>query len=204
MSSTDGAESLRERTRRAVQQELIDAAQTLFENAGYESVTIDQISGSVGMSRRSFFRYFGSKDALVLGKYDHQAEAFVAALAARPIDEAPWLSLRRMFDDSVAYLSDPITGPRALALQAIITESDTLRAGYVDRLQRAQRAIVDELVARGRRSNIPIDRVNAAALVASAFGCYSVAHDAALAEELPLAESLDRAMNAVHVGTVPL
>ena len=44
MTEPNRAESLRERTRRAVQSELIDAAQELFALRGYEAVTVDEIA----------------------------------------------------------------------------------------------------------------------------------------------------------------
>lgn len=46
--------TLRERTQLAVQAELIDVAQRLFVEHGYEATTVD----AAGLSKRSFFRYF--------------------------------------------------------------------------------------------------------------------------------------------------
>ncbi|AFR51084.1 TetR family transcriptional regulator [Gordonia sp. KTR9] len=47
------------------------------------------------MSKRTFFRYFASKDDLVIGKYDLFAERMAEAFDARPVDEPVWESLRR-------------------------------------------------------------------------------------------------------------
>jgi AraC-like DNA-binding protein len=59
--------SLRERTRRAVQAELVEVAQRLFVERGYEQTTADAIAGAAGMSKRSLFRYFRSEEDLVEG-----------------------------------------------------------------------------------------------------------------------------------------
>lgn len=186
--------SLRERTRRAVQGELLEVAQGLFVEHGYEAVTIEQIAAAAGMSKRSFFRYFASKDALVLGKYDRQGEAFADALAARPAGEAPWESLRRMFDGVVEYISDPDKARRAAELDRVINASETLRAGYLERMQRAQRLIVDVLAQRtaGRFSEPA-----AAALVAAAFAALSTAHAHAARGGTALAAAVDEAMTAI-------
>ena len=204
-------ESLRERTRRAVQSELIDAAQELFAQRGYEAVTVDEIAEAVGISRRSFFRYFGSKEALVLGKYDRQGESFAALLADRPAGEAPWAALRRMFDGVVAYISDPDLAVRAAELDRVIQASETLRAGYLERMERSQRLIVAELVRRERERGAAgaatgheaADATDAsralgyAAVVAAAFAAMSAARGLAQEAGLPLGEALDVALGAV-------
>lgn len=196
MTMTDAylPDTLRERTRRAVQAELLDVAQGLFVQHGYEAVTVEQIATAAGMSKRSFFRYFASKDALVLGKYDRQGDAFAEALAARPVDEAPWVSLRRMFDGVVEYVSDPDRAERAAELDRVINSSETLRAGYLERMQRAQRGIVDILEARSPGA---FPGVEAQALVAAAFAALSAAHAFATAQKAPLAATLDTAMGVV-------
>lgn len=63
--------SLRERTRRAVRAEIVDAAMTLFLENGFDATTVEDIAQAAGISRRSYFRYFSSKD-----------EALAEALAA--------------------------------------------------------------------------------------------------------------------------
>lgn len=191
-------ETLRERTRRAVQTELLDAAQELFAERGYEAVTVDEIAEAVGISRRSFFRYFGSKEALVLGKYDRQGEAFAEMLAARPATEPAWTALRRMFDGVVAYISDPELARRAAELDRVIQASETLRAGYLERMDRAQRLIVAELGRRaGAADGATRHALGDAAVVAAAFAALSAARRAAQAAGLPLGEALDLAMDAV-------
>lgn len=193
-------ESFRDRTRRVVTAELIDVAQDLFVQHGYEAVTVDQIAAAAGMSKRTLFRYFPSKDALVLGKYDRHGEQFAAALAARPADEPVWEALRRMFDDVVTYISDPERNRRAREIDRVINTSETLRAGYLERMQRAQRLIVVEVV---KRSNGSIPEFDAAALVAAAFAAMSVAHAATQENSAPLPSALDTAMKAITNGSAP-
>lgn len=191
--------TLRERTRRAVQGELLDVAQGLFVEHGYEAVTVEQIATAAGLSKRSFCRYFASKDALVLGKFDWQGEAFAEALTARPLDEAPWESLRRMFDDVVAYVSDHEKARRAAELDRVINASETLRAGYLERMQRAQQLTVDVLT---ERSDGALSRLEGAALVAAAFAALSTAHAHAASSGATIADAVDQAMNTIGgVGT---
>jgi len=61
---------VRERTRRAVRDELTQLAKDLFVEKGYDETTIDDLAAAAGMSKRTFFRYFASKEELVVGKYE--------------------------------------------------------------------------------------------------------------------------------------
>jgi AcrR family transcriptional regulator len=81
---------VRERARRAMRTELAMLAQDLFAVKGYEQTTIDDLVTAAGISRRTFFRYFTSKEDLMLGKYDAWSQMLAEALATRPVDEPVW------------------------------------------------------------------------------------------------------------------
>jgi AcrR family transcriptional regulator len=192
--------SLRERTRLAVRQQLLDAALALFVERGYEETTVDQIAAAAGMSKRSFFRYFGSKEDVILGRYERLGEEFVEALRARPLNEPLWTSLRRMFDDDVvAYVSDQGRAAGAVEIQRVIDGSATLRAAYLDRMLGNQTRIAEAARERAREAGHPWDDNDPAplALVGSAFACLTAAHATAAGFNTPLHEALDRAMAAV-------
>src|SRR6266571_6185325 len=78
---------VRERTRRAVRGELAQLAVGLFVEKGYDETTIDDLAAAAGMSKRTFFRYFASKEELVMGKYEVLGEQLAEDLSARPTDE---------------------------------------------------------------------------------------------------------------------
>ena len=46
------------------------AALDLFDRQGYEETTVDEIAAAVGISRRTFFRYYESKRDVVWGEFD--------------------------------------------------------------------------------------------------------------------------------------
>lgn len=186
--------SYRDRKRRMVQQELITTATHLFLEQGYQATTVDQIAGAVGMSERTFFRYFPSKDALVLGKYEQLGEAFAARLCARPRDEAVWIALRRMLDQVVEY-SEAGTSPAGMQqLDGIVASTDSLRAGYLERLERMQEEIAGVL----RERDPQLSAVGARAVVAAVFSCMASATAEAARTGAPLGDALDQAMTAVE------
>ncbi|MBI2900364.1 MAG: TetR family transcriptional regulator [Planctomycetes bacterium] len=86
---------LRERRRRAVRDGLVSAALDLFRRKGFEATTVDEIADAAGVSRRSFFRYFPTKEAVA---FPHEAQRL--ALFRRLLDrsepgETPWGRVRR-------------------------------------------------------------------------------------------------------------
>lgn len=191
--------SLRERTRRAVQAELVAAAQALILERGYEQVTVEQIAAAAGLSQRSFFRYFPSKEALVTGKVDLFGDQLVAALAARPADEPVWVSLRRMFDPVTAYLDDASHRVDVEVMQRAMFCTPSLRAGCLEAFDRIQQRVVDQL---GQRWGPPT--ITLRAVVGAAFACLQAAvanrgDDVAA----PVAAALDRAMAAVRPAGDP-
>jgi AcrR family transcriptional regulator len=191
--------SLRERTRRAVQAELIDVAQTLFVDQGYEATTVDQIAAAAGMSRRSFFRYFASKEALVGGKPEAMVEVFVDSLRARPLDEPLWLSLRRVFDYVVDYADDADLAQRMAVMDRIVQSSDALRGAFLERLDRAQETLADLARERAdeRGEAWSPDDPAPRAIIGSAFACLEAARSPAQRTGEPLGPLLDRSMETV-------
>ncbi|WP_448855936.1 TetR family transcriptional regulator [Corynebacterium camporealensis] len=59
--------SLREQKRRDTRLNIEDAATALVDERGFSSVTVEEICEKAGISRRTFFNYFDSKDTAVLG-----------------------------------------------------------------------------------------------------------------------------------------
>ena len=86
---TEQPAGLRERMRRTVLNEIAEVALKLFTERSYESVTIDDIAAAAGLSRRSVFRYFSTKEDIVVGKFDFVAGDMLAELRARPASEPP-------------------------------------------------------------------------------------------------------------------
>jgi AcrR family transcriptional regulator len=72
-----------ERTRDALRR----AAQVRFLAQGVDETSAEQIAGDVGVSLRTFYRHFSSKQELLFGDYDASLQWFRAALESRPPGE---------------------------------------------------------------------------------------------------------------------
>ena len=86
---------LRERKKEATTKALLASAQRLFHEKGFEATTIDEICDEVEISRRTFFRYFPNKEALVFPHRAERLERFLGFMLGGPRDENPLETLRR-------------------------------------------------------------------------------------------------------------
>jgi AcrR family transcriptional regulator len=192
---------IRERTRRLVQTELTAVAQDLFVAQGYDDTTVDQIAAAAGMSKRTFFRYFPSKDDLVIGKYDLFADRMAEALDARPTDEGIWEALRRVFDITLEYVQDEHQRARNEAMDEIVRSTPQLYARYLEKMQRVQELLIGRVAVRlTSRDHVPSDP-RPAAIVGAAFACMQAARQAWFASDRSETYSsyVDDAMAALRI-----
>lgn len=75
---------LRERKKHETRQGMIEAAVSLFETHGFDAVTVDQIADAVGVSSRTFFRYFASKEAVLFADQDEMLAVLETSIAEQP------------------------------------------------------------------------------------------------------------------------
>jgi len=201
----DGQPGLRELTRRAVRKEITDAANRLFVEKGYAATTIDDIAAEIGMSPRSVFRYFPTKEAIVVGKFDLVAEEMLRTLLDRPNEEPVWTSLRRIFDLLVPYVDAPGKSEVADPMQRIVFATPALLASYLEKLHLMQDAAEAAIRDRARAAGTPYAEGDPAprALVGAAFGCLIAAQRSWLASSTrhTFAEALDHAMTIVGPTT---
>src|SRR6266511_4728960 len=90
----DTSIGLRERKKLRTRTELSDAAFRLFAERGFDETTIEDIVEQVEVSPRTFFRYFDSKEDVVIGFFDDLGLELWAMLESRPDKEAPFSALR--------------------------------------------------------------------------------------------------------------
>jgi AcrR family transcriptional regulator len=85
--------SLRERNKARARAEIADAALALFGERGFEAVTVDEIVAAAGVSRRTFFRYFETKEDALLADYPELHIRLVETLGTASPDD-PLRSVR--------------------------------------------------------------------------------------------------------------
>jgi AcrR family transcriptional regulator len=122
---------LRERQRLRIQQAIQDAATRLFLESGFDAVGVAEIAAIAEVSKRTLFKYFPTKEDLVIQAFaDHQDEAAHTVLN-RPADRSPLAALHQHFLDGLAN-RDPVTGlddhPQTLAFVNMVLTVPSLQA----------------------------------------------------------------------------
>jgi AcrR family transcriptional regulator len=117
--------ALQAKRRIFLEREIAATAMRLFGERGFDQVTVDEIAGAVGISSRTFFRYFETKEDLVL-QYQRRIHArLVEAFMARPPGEGAVTALRQ------AYLAtshvEAADREQVLATNRFLPQSRTLR-----------------------------------------------------------------------------
>jgi TetR/AcrR family transcriptional regulator, regulator of mycofactocin system len=93
--STSEAPAQLGRRRITTRAELEHVAFELFERQGYEGTTVDDIASAAGIGRRTFFRYFASKNDVPWGNFTAELDRMRAWLAACPA-ETPLMDAIRL------------------------------------------------------------------------------------------------------------
>lgn len=140
--------SLADRKRQLVADELTRAALMLLADKGFDAVTIDDIVAVAGVSRRTYFRYFTSKDDVVVQFLAGMGTGIVAGLAARPASEPPSVALRHAVWVPIAICADH--PDRALLVTRLILDTPALHARYLERQIQWRTDLAAELAARLR------------------------------------------------------
>jgi AcrR family transcriptional regulator len=137
---------MRDRKRQLVRDEIARVAWELFARDGYEATTVEAIAGAAGISRRSFFRYYSSKEDVVVGTSDAVAEDFLTAFGGRPPDEPPLAAIRHALRPLVEQRVKDADQVSAIIRQ--LRESPTLRRAMMERHARMEERLAALLAVR--------------------------------------------------------
>ena len=133
------------RRMQAARQEVERAALRLFAEQGYEQTTVEEIAEAAGISVRTLFRYYSSKQHLLFGDVAQgRIDLLRTALWARPPTEAPLVAIEGALDD--LDLRDPAEREEILARFALLRRQPSLLTTYLV-LNRDLASVVAEFVA---------------------------------------------------------
>ena len=112
MTPTDAPPDRRERNRRRVREALRTSALELFSEKGFAETTVTDITERADVSRRTFFRYFESKEDVIGNDLRDLLPRVLRELESRPRDEHPLASIHASVLSVV-----PEKGPPALVFR---------------------------------------------------------------------------------------
>jgi AcrR family transcriptional regulator len=158
--------------------EISDAALRLFADQGFEATTIAQIAHEAGVSQRTLFRYFGTKEDLAFGARkdliggdeEPLAAVLVNTVERQPAGVSAWDALRAGFF-AVLAAGEP---DGVIERMRLILAAPSLRARYIEKRQRWQAELLPVIEARMGADAHGCDP-RARAVVAAAFACADAA-----------------------------
>ena len=135
---------LRERRRHRTMNAMIDAALALFEDKGYDAVSVEEIAAAAEVSPRTFYRHFPAKeDVLVL---DPETDEAVRAALAEDRPEESDVDFVARIQIAALTARRPEHARRGYHL---IQATPALQARIYQLVWHDQEAIVQALLARG-------------------------------------------------------
>ncbi|MBH1936932.1 TetR family transcriptional regulator [Streptomyces sp. AV19] len=160
--------SLAQRKRQLVSDELTEAALQLLASKGFDAVTVDEIVTTAGVSKRTFFRYFASKEDVVVQFLADMGAGMRAELAGRPAGESPSVALRHAVWASVNACAGQ--SERALRVVQLILRTPALLARFLERQAQWRDDLAEELAHRlGRDADAGLYPQLAAGMALTAF-----------------------------------
>jgi AcrR family transcriptional regulator len=141
----------------------------LFDERGFADVTVDEIAGAAGISSRTFYRYFPSKEDILQVRIERRSDALRSALAARPDGEPPLLSLRVALEE---VLTNEDLERIRLWTNVIVATPSILRGVYGG-IQLKSHRVMAEFFAT--RLDLPVDGLVPSVLAAATGGVVQAA-----------------------------
>ncbi len=144
---------------------LIDAALELFARDGYDETSTERIAARAGVSPRTFFRYFPTKESVVFHRDHGFMRSFATAFLDQPATASDYDAVRATF----VALADGFGAWRSrVETYRIAVDSSPVLIGR-EQAHLAEHAVtVSEAVARRRGLSSPDDRSTTLAVVALA------------------------------------
>jgi AcrR family transcriptional regulator len=141
------AGSLQSRKQELVRVAIHDAAIELFAANGFDGTTVEEVAKAAGVSRRSFFRYFASKDDLLAQDVLNYGKALATAVAACAPSLSPMEVIRETVAAGVKYVASQ---PQSRQTIEIAVKSPSARQAYQSRLIDVEDMLAEGFAARTR------------------------------------------------------
>lgn len=117
----------------ATKAKILDAAQSLFAERGFENTQLDEVAARAGCSRGGIYAHYASKEDLFLALIEHRVSATFKAVCKR-IREEPDLNERRSIFKRwlIEQICAPESGTLTLEYKLYAVRRPELRAKWLD------------------------------------------------------------------------
>ncbi|WP_230646636.1 MULTISPECIES: TetR/AcrR family transcriptional regulator [unclassified Bradyrhizobium] len=124
---------------------IADTGLRLFLRNGYEATTLDAIAEAAGISRRTFFYYFKSKEDIILAWQGGLADAIGRAVLEQSTKQTPLEAVKNALVKLTASYEDVQARRQMMEIDRFIRANETLRAREATKYAQQEQAVFDAL-----------------------------------------------------------
>lgn len=140
-TESEESEGLREKKRRETLQRIAETGLKLFVANGYEETTLDAIAEAAGISRRTIFYYFKSKEEILLAYQSGSIEIIRNAVLQESTDQAPLdVVMNALLKLASHYKSDDM-----IVIDRLLRSTEQLRASKQAKYVQQEQAVFEAL-----------------------------------------------------------
>jgi AcrR family transcriptional regulator len=132
-------DALKDRKQEVVRKALYDAAINIFSKKGFDETTVEEVTQAAGVSRRTFFRYFDSKDDLLAYAMLNFTKALAETVEGFPPGYTPMRALQETVLAGVRYTM--AAEARTRQVISISSRSASARQAYQSRMMDVQETL---------------------------------------------------------------
>lgn len=177
MTGIEADGGLRERKKAQRRMALHNAAVELFERQGYDETTVAQIAASAGVSPRTYFSYFPTKEAALFAPLEDAISGLEVALSTPPAEGDVLSFLRERVMEMSAH-GGPLGPNASQVLDTLAADHDHIvghALRYLDRIGQAlSQALRTEM---GSAHDDALPDIASAAAIAALAASMPVGHD---------------------------
>lgn len=188
---------LRERKKRAARVETHRAALELVAERGLSGVTVEMIAERAGISPRTFFNHWATKEAALLGVVFTDADGIGDALRERPAGEAPTAALRAVLREWMRMV--PTDAELRELRKRVMAQEPTLHATNAGRAAEFQGGLIAALQERLEGEDI---HARAIVHVQIAIALTRSAFTLSMTNGSPLDEEFERVLRLFDAGII--
>jgi AcrR family transcriptional regulator len=147
-------EGLRERKKRLMRQQISDTATAMFIERGFDHVRVSEVAAACGVSEKTVYNYFPTKETLLLDREDAMAADIRAALGPGAPRVSPVDAIVRTLAAQADELASSWTASGFLEMSGLrrftdmIQQTPSLRATQIDMMERLTQVAAEAMAAR--------------------------------------------------------
>ena len=150
MGATVTEDTLQIRKQQLVRNAIYEAAIDLFAEKGFDETTVEEVAQAAGVSRRSFFRYFASKDDLLAQNVVHFGSILSATITACPPALTPLETVR---ETVLSVVRQTAAHPRTRQIIEISQRSASARQAHHSRMMDVEDVVAAAFASRLRSAS---------------------------------------------------